>query len=162
MLNIIMMGRAHPTVLRTKGKLMKKVIIIFLLTFFSPLTWACSCDIGDVSEKFKEHVSIFQGTVSELIFYEEQDDFGDNYIKVTFSIEKQWKGKPTQNKLLTVHNGASCYGYRFKQKQRYIIYAFEEGETLNTWWCGGVISQDDRKKDFEEEIITLNKLSETN
>lgn len=138
---------------------MTKFTFVFFLTLVSPFSWACSCNIGDVPEKFKDHVSIFQGVVTDLIFYEQQDAFGDQYIKVTFEIEKQWKGESTQHQLLTVYNGASCFGYWFKEKRRYIIYAFEEGETLNSWWCGGVISEYDNKGSFEEEVSALNKLT---
>lgn len=138
---------------------MTKFTFALLLTLMSPMSWSCSCNIGDVPEKFKNHVSIFQGVVTDLIFYEQQDAFGDQYIKVTFEVEKQWKGESNQSQLLTVYNGASCFGYWFKEKRRYIIYAFEEGETLNAWWCGGVISEYDNKESFEEEVSALNKLT---
>ena len=138
---------------------MIKLTLILVLTFINHQLLACSCDIGDVSKKFEEHVSIFQGVVTDLIFYKQEDVFGDQYIKIIFDIEKQWKDKPNQNQLHTVYNKSSCYGYWFKEKQRYIIYAFEEGETLNVWWCGGVVSEYGNKKSYKEEIDALNELT---
>lgn len=139
---------------------MKKLITFILVIIITPISWACNCNIGDAAEKFQKHTSIYQGIVSEVIFFDSEDAFGDQHIKVTFEIEKQWKGEPSQNQLTTVYNGASCFGYWFKEKQRYIIYAFEEGEHLNTWWCGGVISEFENTNDFKSEIIKLNEITD--
>ena len=138
---------------------MKKLIIVFLILFIAPISWACSCNAGDVAKKYTDHVSIFQGTVTEVIFYDSEDSFGDQHIKVTFEIEKQWKGEPSQKQLFTVFNRASCFGYWFKEKERYIVYAFEEGESLNAWWCGGVIPESENTVNFELEIKVLNEVA---
>lgn len=123
------------------------------------LTWACSCNIGDVNKKFEDHVSIFKGKVNEVIFYDSTDMFGDQHIKVTFDIEKQWKGSPDQNTLHTVYNGMSCYGYWFKENQRYLIYAFERDGELNAWICGGIIEDSDDGTGLDEEIQKLNEIT---
>ena len=120
--------------------------------------WACSCHIGGVAEKFNDHVSIFQGVVTEVLYFDSTDMFGDQHIKVTFDIEKQWKGQADQKQLLTVNNGMSCYGYWYKKGQKYIVYAFEEGGHLNNWWCGGVISESDSPQQFHDEATTLDSL----
>ena len=122
------------------------------------LLWACSCNIGEVPEKFNDHVSIFQGVVTEVIYYDSTDMSGDQHIKVTFDIEKQWKGQRNQNQLLTVNNGMSCFGYWYKKGQTYIVYAFEEGDHLNNWWCGGVIPESERPEGFKSEAKALDAL----
>ncbi|MBL4660331.1 MAG: hypothetical protein JKY19_08240 [Alcanivoracaceae bacterium] len=121
--------------------------------------WACSCSIGGVKEKYDNHISIFEGKVSEIIYYDLYDSWGDQYIKVKFKTIKLWKGASNQNELLTVYNRTSCYGYWFKENQNYIIYAFEEEDHLNTWWCGGVISEKASSKEYTREIKSLNKLA---
>ena len=135
---------------------MKKIIATALLLIAAPSCWACSCNIGDVKKKYADHTSIFVGTVSELIFYNSEDTFGDQHIKVTFKIEKQWKGEPEENQLFTVYNRASCFGYWFEKNQRYIVYAFQESDHLNAWWCGGIIPESENDKQFSEEINALN------
>ena len=139
---------------------MKKLLLFAALLLWQSATWACSYYIGAVSEKYKNHLSIFHGKVVEIVFYDKQDFFGDTHIKVTFDITQQWKGRPEQNVLLTVYNGSSCYGYWFREGQNYIVYAFEDGETLNAWWCGGVISESDSPKEFKSEIRDLNSLTQ--
>ena len=130
----------------------------WFLIFAVSTAWSCSCNIGDAREKFKNHVSVFTGIVKEIVFYKERDFFGDQYIRVTFEIAKQWKGSPEQNQLLTAYNGASCFGYRFKKGQTYLVYAFAEGNELNAWWCGGVLSEKESKGAFDSDIRQLNRL----
>lgn len=59
---------------------MKRTLFLLLLLTQVSFSWACSCNIGDVSKKFDDHVSIFKGTVSEIIFYESTDMYGDQHI----------------------------------------------------------------------------------
>jgi len=140
---------------------MKKNLFLILFLTQTSLSWACSCNIGDVSKKFKDHVSIFQGTATEIIFYESTDMHGDQQIKVTFDIEKQWKGKPDQNQLHTVYNEGSCFGYWFKEKESYLVYAFERDGKLNAWWCGGVIQDNADGTGLNMEILELNEILES-
>lgn len=141
----------------TENKIYVKIGMLILL-FVSQQMWACSCSLGDVHQKFKEHVSIFQGDVTDIIYYDSKDMSGDQYIRVTFDIEKQWKGDKDQNQLLTVYNGSSCYGYWFKKGQKYIVYAFEDGDHLNNWWCGGVIQQSETPEKFNKEAQALDDI----
>lgn len=138
---------------------MTKSFLFLMFLTFSPVTFSCSCSIGDVEEKFDEHVSVFMGTVKKITFYDSNDAFGDQRIKVEFELEKQWKGEPSQNVLFTVFNSVSCYGYWFKENQRYVVYAFNEDQSLNAWWCGGVISEADSKEQFMEELDVLNEIT---
>lgn len=137
---------------------MRRIAFALLLLAAIPNAWSCSCRLGSVRQMFKEHVSIFEGTVTEIIFYKERDRWGDQYIRVTFSIEKQWKGKPGQNQLFTVYNTDSCFGYWFKEGERYLIYAFQEGDHLNAWWCGGILSENESKDEIDDEVRELDKL----
>lgn len=135
-----------------------KILTLICFLLQTAFVWSCSCNIGDVKQKFEKHVSIFQGVVIEVIYYDSTDMFGDQHIKVTFDIEKQWKGEKNQNQLLTVNNGASCYGYWYKKGQRYIVYAFKEGGHLNKWWCGGVIPKSESPEKFISEAKALDAL----
>lgn len=141
---------------------MKRSILALLLILAVSSAWSCSCHIGDVPEKFKNHVSVFTGIVNDIVFYKERDFAGDQYIRVTFEITKQWKGSPEQNQLLTAYNGASCFGYRFKKGQTYLVYAFGEGADLNAWWCGGVLSKKESNKAFNSDVRQLDRLRHKN
>jgi len=135
----------------------KSVMALFLILAISS-AWACSCNIGDVPKKFREHVSVFKGIVKDVVFYNERDAAGDQYIRVTFEIAKQWKGSPQQNQLFTVYNGASCFGYWFKKGETYLVYAFDEGDHLNAWWCGGVLSEKESNDAFNSDVRQLDRL----
>ncbi|HPI94930.1 MAG TPA: hypothetical protein PK055_00920 [Gammaproteobacteria bacterium] len=100
---------------------MTKTFLLLMFMAFSPATFSCSCSLGDVQKKFDEHLSVFMGTVKKITFYDSNDAFGDQRIKVEFELEKQWKGEPSQNVLFTVFNSVSCYGYWFKENQRYVF-----------------------------------------
>ena len=141
---------------------MHRIALVLLLAVAIPSAWPCSCNIGGVPKKFKDHVSVFEGTVTDIIFYEGRDASGDQYIRVTFEIAKQWKGEPHQNQLFTVYNGASCHGYWFKKGEKYLVYAFQEGDHLNAWWCGGVLSEKESKEDFASEVRQLDRLRRKN
>jgi hypothetical protein len=133
-------------------------MLALFLIFAAFSVWPCSCQIGDVPEKFKNHVSVFTGSVKEITFYKQRDFFGDQYIRVTFEIDKQWKGSQEQNQLLTVYNEGSCFGYQFEKGETYLVYAFEEEDHLNAWWCGGVLSKTESKRAFNSDIRQLDRL----
>ena len=141
---------------------MKRTILALFLVLAAFSAWPCSCNIGDVPEKFKNHVSVFKGIVKDIVFYKERDFAGDQYIRVTFEITKQWKGSPQQNQLLTVYNGASCFGYWFKKGETYLVYAFDQEDHLNAWWCGGVLSEKESGEAFGSDIRQLDRLMHKN
>ena len=137
---------------------MCKILVYAFILLGSKLSFACSCNIGNVEEKYKTHVSVFLGKVTEIYFYNSKNKMGDQRIKVKFDILNQWKGSKTQNQLFTVYNESSCWGYWFKEGEEYVIYAFEEDGKLNTWWCGGVISKKDVPEQFAKEFNALNEI----
>lgn len=136
----------------------RKHFCLLSLLLISADIIACSCSLGDVSEKFESHESVFEGNVTEIIYFDLIDAFGDQVIKVEFDVLQQWKGNPNQTELLTVLNSRSCYGYSFKENESYVIYAFIEKDHLNAWWCGGVLEKN-QSESYKEETQSLDKIS---
>jgi hypothetical protein len=136
----------------------RKPLLLLSLLLISINVSACSCSLGDVKEKFASHESVFEGTVTEINYYDLEDAFGDQVIKVKFNVLHQWKGSLNQTELLTVDNRRSCYGHSFKEKQSYLIYAFIERDHLNAWWCGGVLEKEPSES-YKEETHSLDKLA---
>lgn len=134
------------------------VIILLTLALFclsSPLAYACSCSMGSVKEKFKSSFSVFSGKVKKIDYLQSANGFGDQNIIVYFENPVVYKGGKNTT-LDTAYNGAGCTGYWFKEGEEYLIYAFKRGDgSLDTMWCGGVISKSENHKAFNKEIKKL-------
>jgi hypothetical protein len=119
---------------------MRKVafLLMFLtlfttLTILKPLTtYACSCiPSPPVAEEFKKVTAVFSGSVTAI--NEEQSGFKP--IKVTFQVDRIWKGiSETEVSIYTGRDSAGC-GYSFTEGESYLIYASETEGKLTTGLC---------------------------
>ena len=115
--------------------------------------------MGSVKDKFKSSFSIFRGQVSKVDYLQSANGFGDQNIIVYFEKPVIYKGEENTT-LHTAYNGAGCTGYWFKEGEEYLIYTFKRDDgTLDTMWCGGVISKSESKKRFDKEVKKIIKLA---
>lgn len=139
-------------------------VVILLLTttlfyFSSMSTYACSCSAGSVKDKFKSSFSVFSGKANKIDYLQSANGFGDQNIIVYFENPIVYKGGKNTT-LDTAYNGAGCTGYWFKEGEEYLIYAFKRDDgSLDTMWCGGVISKSENHKAFNKEIKKIIKLT---
>ena len=130
---------------------------IFLLCvyLFSNTALACSCDLGTVSEKFKEFDSVFAGEVESIEYTGAVNELNEPKVVVKFKQIKRFKGKAEQVTLHTQVNSSSCLGYWFKPKDSMLIYAFEKDGKFNVYWCGGAVSKSESPELYQSEFKEL-------
>lgn len=111
-----------------------RVFIAFslLLTVLTVQAAACSCDIRSHERDLREAHAVFVGRVLQIGANETGDEETRRFapFKVTFEVEKGWKGKKGEVAVVTDNNGPPCGGFRFEKGERYLIYAF--GKELET------------------------------
>ena len=139
--------------------IMRKYVAILIVAFTSTGAFACSCYLGDIKQKYDEAVSVFIGQVKSVEFTGKRNDLGDKKTIVIFSVQKAWKNGKTEIILNTANNEVSCSGYWFKEKETYLIYAYEHEGNLDTYYCGGVMPKNE-ENEFINETTTLDKISE--
>jgi hypothetical protein len=124
-------------------------VMIFALAgfFFVPsVTLACSCLGGDALERMERSAVVFQGEVI--------DDGGKKTHRelrpYTFKVEKVWKGDPESRLVIHAYNGssASC-GIQFERGEHYLIFAYEDGTTLQTNLCSGNVKLSEAAEDLQ-------------
>jgi hypothetical protein len=117
---------------------MRKIAIILLFAFltslivFKPITsYACSCmPAPPVEEEFKNVSAVFSGKVVDIT-----EESGMDPIKVTFQVDRIWKGiSETEVSVFTGRDSAGC-GYHFEVDESYLIYATETEGKLTTGLC---------------------------
>ncbi len=114
------------------------VIIASMLTIETDSAYACSCVIpGPPDEELANSSAVFAGKVINLA--EPFAGFGPvssaDPIKVTFQVDKVWKGSVSQTTIIsTARSGASC-GYTFEKGGEYIVYAYGTENDLSVSLC---------------------------
>ncbi|HET8670035.1 MAG TPA: hypothetical protein VFM05_05240 [Candidatus Saccharimonadales bacterium] len=98
---------------------------------------------GTPLEELKEAAAVFIGKVKKV------NEDGRARI-FEFEVEKYWKG--ASRKVINVHSGKHIYGSRFSMGQKYLVYAYGEGE-LGTSRCT-------RTKSLESATFDLKELGE--
>lgn len=142
--------------------------VVLLLTFAlcSKTAYSCSCTMGDIEQKFMGARHVFIGKVVNVTYLNELNVFGDQKTIVDFEVEKFFKGEGQSITLHTAENGAGCTGWRFEERETYLVYTHieahnfdqPEAQKFNTMWCGGVIPKSDAKY-FKKETKKIKKLA---
>jgi hypothetical protein len=132
--------------------------ILVLILFSGPnLVWACSCvDRPSATTGFQESAAVFTGNVTEItdkggrtgavrlgILDRIRSWFGlpfdeDKYYgnKVSFKVNRSWKGvATTETEVHTGYGGGDC-GVRFIVGAEYLVYAYAWNDRLETSVCG--------------------------
>jgi hypothetical protein len=140
---------------------MSKGILILgaLLLLTSPIALACVCAAGDAKQKLRRSDSVFLGKVTSVENLGAQtDNYGEQRIRVTFDVQRRFKGRRTDVTLDTVINEVSCSGSHFQQGENMLVYAFRTPQGLDVSWCGGVVKE--KENDFKDEIRQLRRLAQ--
>lgn len=120
---------------------MKKIILAFIFSaFLTVLTageiFACDCIIwtsenlqGLVEHGYKNSEAVFSGEVIQI-----NQKPNTAFIKVKFRVEKSWKNASEKELMLTTAYSETC-GYKFKVKEKYLVYAQGESDNLEASIC---------------------------
>lgn len=115
---------------------MKKYFVTFIFVLFFPLSAseivACDCIILTdpnlqvlVNYGYKRASVVFSGKVIKI-----DKKPNNNFVKVTFNIEKSWKRVLENEVILTTTNSDEDCGYSFKVGEKYLVYAYV-GKNIN-------------------------------
>jgi hypothetical protein len=108
---------------------------------------ACTCIEGEVEGGFSDEGfrtwfnrefrgALFTGRVAKIERVREGTGSPpEELFKVTFAVERYWKGVAGAEAIIyTGLNGAAC-GVRYVEGELYLVYAQESGGRLRTNWC---------------------------
>jgi hypothetical protein len=90
---------------------------VCLVLLSASIAQACSCGTAPTTkESLKHSTAVFSGKVTKI------EPFEKYYFKVTFEIDRTWKGtKGKTETVLTANSGAGC-GYTFEKGKSYLLY----------------------------------------
>ncbi|MHA7963185.1 hypothetical protein ACX93W_03495 [Paenibacillus sp. CAU 1782] len=113
---------------------------------------ACSCVVnGSVQETLANHDAVFEGIVTgkkrpSTIFSSSSAD----PVTWTFRVNEVWKGKVTSTLSVTsAESGASC-GFEFEEGKRYLVYARDNGKSLDVSLCSRTVDFNSASADLTE------------
>ncbi len=133
-------------------------ILAALLLLASPMTLACVCQARDAKQKLRRSDSVFLGKVTSVENLDARSDaYGEQRIRVTFDVQRRFKGRRADVTLETVINEVSCSGSHFQQGENMLVYAFRTPRGLDVSWSGGVVKE--KGNDFKHEIHQLRRLA---
>jgi hypothetical protein len=120
-------------------------VLTFLLIVInqSDPAFACECTKRDNLEtEFRLAHSVFVGEAIEI-----KDTQPD--ASITFRVEKIWKGNKAEKIIVLTNNQGKACGYHFKKGERYLVYAFADGD-LRTSICNRTNDLRSADGDLEE------------
>lgn len=109
------------------------LLVISSLPFVkTPTAFACSCvKPGDPREELEKSTAVFSGKVLDV----NRDSVGYAY-KVSFDVEKIWKGVSRKTVVISTGLGGGDCGFEFTEGEIYIVYAYgNDVEFLSTGIC---------------------------
>jgi hypothetical protein len=117
-----------------------KLFILNILIFITPGLMSYSCD--GVKHSPESNIPstqyIFSGRVVGLEEVKEKD--GGYKLKAQIEVESYWKSKvPRKTYVLTGVGGMDC-GYPFVFRERYIVFAYRDGDFFKTNIFSGTTS----------------------
>ena len=126
---------------------MKKTILtlffVMLIGFFEQVTFGCSClEVeSDKKEKFdyKKWLKGFDGAVFVGHVVKIEPIESNYQLKVTFEVEKYWKGvETTKGIIYTARDGAAC-GVTYLEGKKYFVVANASQGKLHTDLCSWLL-----------------------
>ncbi|OBR68244.1 hypothetical protein A7K91_10550 [Paenibacillus oryzae] len=127
-------------------------VAIGLLATAPERAHACSCAMNaDVKTSLENHNAVFEGTVTAkkeptALFFSSSAD----PVTYTFKVNEVWKGKVAPSITVTsAWSSASC-GFEFKEGSRYLVYARDNGKTLEVSLCSRTAAYSSASGDLAE------------
>ena len=121
-----------------------KIILAVVATVILCQTAALGCTCVELpknSTAFRKAKAVFVGEVVYAAEHSHSPErWGDDHVPfiriVTFKIEKSWKGARRSEVEVWVDVGFSnCSSYRFREGEKYLVYAREYKGSLVLYWC---------------------------
>lgn len=135
---------------------MKKLFLLLfvvgsLLVINTSLVNACSCvQPAPPKDSLEQSTAVFTGKVVDIdvpigIVVSSADP-----VKITFEVSKIWKGPDYETLVLTTARGGASCGYGFIVNEEYIVYAYDEENTLSTGICSRTRLLANAKEDLQD------------
>jgi len=113
----------------------KKSFPVAVLIFWSLLAakaYPCQCNFRAHRKDFRGANAIFVGKVVKVDKINRVSERWESELAggslgnaVTFQIDKRWKGTKAKQIVVLEYYEAGCAGFRFREDETYLIYAFE-------------------------------------
>jgi hypothetical protein len=111
------------------------LLIIGLMIWAAPAVYPCSPDIKSHRQDYRKAKAVFVGRVISVEAPSDVPEKLRGYVdkKVTFSVEKRWKGanNPTIS-VLASYGPVTCHGFEFREGERYLVSAFGDELLVGT------------------------------
>ena len=114
--------------------------VLTAITCLFLLSWpksghACSCMIPDLERQVETSSAIFTGRVSAAGRLNAGPLSLPDSVRVVFTLDRVYKGDFAETAVVyTAANAAAC-GVNFLVGERYLVFAYESGNTLRTGLC---------------------------
>lgn len=113
-------------------------LLVLFFTLSAGETFACTCDLAvgnrslekQIKENYKKSAAVFLGKVTEVI-----KDPNAFFVKVKFESEKIYKGKFSEEVVITTGQGSGDCGFYFEVGKSYLVYAYGNLGNLETNIC---------------------------
>ena len=92
------------------------VLAFLTLPLCASVVFACTCAENSARSDFRRAKAIFVGEVVS-------NHDGPGGIKITFKVEKQWKGHQQKEFTALWDGPGPCGGFLFEQGRKYLVYA---------------------------------------
>lgn len=111
-----------------------QAVLIFCVWLSGTDVNACTCSAPGTRHAFRESAFVFIGQVLETGLNPDEKLCRLGYIsKITFKIEKRWKGSfESEVTLLSDYWVGTCPGFNFEVRKKYLVYAYREHNQLLT------------------------------
>lgn len=113
--------------------LIRTVLLLTFIGLSASAVYPCECEIIKPSKKLRKAKVVFIGQVVEI---GRNDKSQQATVAVKFKVERYWKGVKEQ--FITVVGApasAGACGLPVKMGEKYLIYAFKNGDEFETSFC---------------------------
>ena len=136
---------------------MKIPVFLAALLATTGFAIACSCAPSPgVAESLKDSAAVFAGKVLSISPSGDDPEAAMSGFKITFAVEKSWKGIRTEKVVIATSPGGGMCGYHFEKEGRYLVYASGDKE-LSTGICSRTAPLDEAAGD----VAQLDKLAKS-
>ncbi|MFB5762277.1 hypothetical protein [Paenibacillus medicaginis] len=133
--------------------LMAAVLLSVLLVAKPTVVYACSCaEPPPPNEAKAQSAAVFSGKALSVKQKIAPILSTDDPVKVTFQVDRLWKGKVSSTTVITTAMSSASCGYEFTEGQDYLVYARydQESGVLHTTLCDRTALLSEAAGDLQE------------
>lgn len=126
--------------------------IVILLLLSATAINACECNIEPHSKTFRKAKAIFVGKLIEIGTEEIKKEGYSLLYKLTFDVEKKWKGKKSKQITVFTNGTNMCSAFKFREGEKYLSYVHKDSYVTSECASSKEFSSDptqDRIKDLD-------------